>query len=55
MYERSLRLWALSRGFHLSNYALEHIRTGERVACTTEADIFRALDLCYRPPEHRCA
>jgi DNA polymerase (family 10) len=42
---------AQARGLKLNEYEL--VGTGKPIACRTEADIFRALDLDYIPPELR--
>lgn len=46
-----MRQRALARGLKLNEYGLW--RGEERLACRDEAEIFRALDLAYVPPELR--
>lgn len=46
-----MRQRALARGLKLNEYGLW--RGEERLACQDEADLFRALDLAYVPPELR--
>jgi DNA polymerase (family X) len=49
----ALRQRALKRGFTLSEYALLCLEDNTIVAAASEADIYRALDLDYIPPELR--
>ncbi|MFQ5807221.1 MAG: DNA polymerase/3'-5' exonuclease PolX [Phycisphaerae bacterium] len=48
-----LRERAVKRGWSLSEYALTDTKTGRVVAARGEADIYRALDLPWFPPELR--
>ena len=49
----TLRQRAIKRGYTLSEYALLRLEDNTVVAAATEADIYRALDLEYIPPELR--
>ena len=49
----ALRELAIRRGWKLNEYGLFDERTGRRLAAKEEADIYRALDLEYVPPELR--
>jgi DNA polymerase (family 10) len=49
----ALRDLAIRRGWKLNEYGLFDERTGQRLAAQDEADIYRALDLPYIPPELR--
>jgi DNA polymerase (family 10) len=48
-----LRQRALARGWTLNEYALSELDSGKVVARETEAEIYRALDLPWIPPELR--
>jgi DNA polymerase (family 10) len=48
-----LRQRCLERGWTLNEYAITDVETGDTVASRTEADIYRALDLPWIPPEAR--
>jgi DNA polymerase (family X) len=48
-----LRQRALKLGYTLSEYSLKRLDNEERVAGTTEADIYQALNMDYIPPELR--
>ena len=52
-FNRSLRLFAKKKGYHLSDKELSNRFTGERIPCNSEEDIFKALDLKYQTPEER--
>ena len=45
-----LRMRALARGLTLNEYALSEIEGGRVVACETEEQIYKALDLPFIPP-----
>ena len=50
----SMRQHAKKQGLSLSQHGLKHIRTGRPVPnLKTERDIFAALSLSYKSPEHR--
>ena len=53
MHNVALRQRAIKRGLTLSEYALLRLEDNVIVAAATEADIYRALDLDYIPPELR--
>ena len=52
-FNRSLRLFAKKKGYHLSDKELSNRFTGVKVLCNSEEDIFKALDLKYQTPEER--
>jgi len=55
-FNRSMRLWAKKRGYHLGNHELVKLlggEKGERVPVQSEADVFRVLGLQYRAPAQR--
>ncbi|MCC6578977.1 MAG: DNA polymerase/3'-5' exonuclease PolX [Phycisphaeraceae bacterium] len=49
----AMRQRAIARGLSLNEYALTTKDDGQRVAGTTEDDVFRALGLAWIPPELR--
>ncbi|MCU1320003.1 MAG: hypothetical protein JWP98_1521, partial [Edaphobacter sp.] len=53
MHNVALRQRAIKRGLTLNEYALLRVEDNTIVAAATEADIYRALDLDYIPPELR--
>ena len=53
MHNVALRQRAIKRGLTLSEYALLRLEDNVIVAVASEADIYRALDLDYIPPELR--
>ena len=53
MHNVALRQRAIKRGLTLSEYALLRLEDNVLVAAASEADIYRALDLDYIPPELR--
>ena len=53
MHNVALRQRAIKRGLTLSEYALLRLEDNVIVAAASEADIYRALDLDYIPPELR--
>jgi len=44
---------AKARGLKVSEYGVFRIDTGERVACSTEAEVYAALGMALMPPEVR--
>ena len=52
-FNRSLRLFAKKKGYHLSDKELSNRFTGEKIFCNSEEEIFNALDLKYQTPEER--
>jgi DNA polymerase (family 10) len=48
-----LREWAEQKGLKISEYGVFTTRTGERVAGTTEEEVYVAVDLPWIPPELR--
>ena len=52
-FNRSLRLFAKKKGFHLSDKELSNRFNGNKVECKSEEEIFNALGLKYRTPEER--
>jgi len=52
-FNRSLRLFAKKKGYHLSDKELSNRFTGVKIQCNSEEDIFKALDLKYKTPEER--
>ena len=52
-FNRSLRLFAKKKGYHLSDKELSDRITGEKIMCNSEEDIFKALSLKYQTPEER--
>ena len=52
-FNRSLRLYAKKKGYHLSDKELSDRITGEKILCYSEEDIFKALSLKYQTPEER--
>ena len=53
MHNVALRQRAIKRGLTLSEYALLRLEDNVIVAAASEADIYRALDMDYIPPELR--
>ncbi|KAF4521668.1 hypothetical protein B566_EDAN006256 [Ephemera danica] len=62
MFNRSMRLLAQKKGMSLTEHALhgvafrqgkEKVATGPALHTPTEEDVFRLLELPYRPPEER--
>ncbi|HKJ66444.1 MAG TPA: DNA polymerase/3'-5' exonuclease PolX [bacterium] len=51
-HNTALRGYARQRGFKMNEYGL-FTQDGENIPCSTEAEIFRALDLHFIPPELR--
>ena len=52
-FNRSLRLFAKKKGYHLSDKELSDRFTGVKIKCNSEEDIFKALGLNYKTPEER--
>jgi len=65
-FNRALRLYAIDRGYQLSDHGLVYkgggiitppaahgLSPGTRLHCSTEAEVFEALGLRYYPPEER--
>ena len=52
-FNRSLRLFAKKKGYHLSDKELSDRFTGDKIQCNSEEDIFKALSLNYKTPEER--
>ena len=52
-FNRSLRLFAKKKGYHLSDKELSDRITGVKILCNSEEDIFKALSLKYKTPEER--
>jgi DNA polymerase lambda len=52
-FNRSLRLFAKKKGYHLSDKELSDRITGDKILCNSEEDIFKALSLKYKTPEER--
>eukprot|EP00347_Sterkiella_histriomuscorum_P022919 403336657 len=60
-FNRSMRLFAQKKGYSLSDYGLmpvirvkgEKVAEFESVPCETEEDVFKALNLDYKPPYER--
>ena len=52
-FNRSLRLFAKKKGYHLSDKELSDRITGIKISCNSEEDIFNALSLKYKTPEER--
>ena len=52
-FNRSLRLFAKKKGYHLSDKELSDRITGVKIPCNSEEDIFKALSLKYQKPEER--
>jgi DNA polymerase lambda len=52
-FNRSLRLFAKKKGYHLSDKELSNRFNGVKIPCNSEEDIFKALDLKYKTPEER--
>lgn len=48
-----LRTLAIKKGFKVSEYGVFSFRSGKRVACRTEEDVYGALGLSYIEPELR--
>ncbi len=53
MHNVALRQRAIKRGLTLNEYALARLEDNTIIAAATEAEIYRALDLDYIPPELR--
>ena len=52
-FNRSMRLFAKKKGYHLSDKELSDRITGIKIQCNSEEDIFKALSLNYQKPEER--
>ena len=52
-FNRSMRLFAKKKGYHLSDKELSDRITGVKISCNSEEDIFNALSLKYQKPEER--
>ena len=52
-FNRSMRLFARKKGFHLSDKELVDKKTGKKIECKNEEDIFLKLGVSYRKPEER--
>ena len=52
-FNRSMRLFAKKKGYHLSDKELSDRITGVKIPCNSEEDIFKALALKYQKPEER--
>ena len=52
-FNRSMRLFAKKKGYHLSDKELSDRFTGVKIKCNSEEDIFKALGLNYKTPEER--
>ena len=52
-FNRSLRLFAKKKGYHLSDKELSNRYNGVKIPCNSEEDIFKALELKYKTPEER--
>ena len=52
-FNRSMRLFAKKKGYHLSDKELSDRITGVKIPCNSEEDIFKALSLKYQKPEER--
>lgn len=52
-YNIMMRAKAKAKGFKLSQYGLYNRETGELVASKTEQEIYKALNLEYKPPMER--
>ena len=52
-FNRSMRLFAKKKGYHLSDKELSDRITGVKILCNSEEDIFKALSLKYKTPEER--
>ena len=52
-FNRSMRLFAKKKGYHLSDKELSDRITGVKIPCNSEEDIFNALSLKYQKPEER--
>jgi DNA polymerase lambda len=52
-FNRSLRLFAKKKGYHLSDKELSNRFNGIKIPCNSEEDIFKALELNYKTPEER--
>ena len=52
-FNRSMRLFARKKGFHLSDKELVDKKTGKKIECKNEEDIFIKLGVIYRKPEER--
>ncbi|HSN08228.1 MAG TPA: DNA polymerase/3'-5' exonuclease PolX, partial [Hanamia sp.] len=48
-----LRTIARDKGYKISEYGLFDIKTGKRIACTTEEEIYKKLEFAWIPPEMR--
>jgi DNA polymerase (family 10) len=49
----ALRAHAQRRGYKISEYHVEHLETGRRIACATEEEVYALVGLAYIPPELR--
>ncbi len=60
-FNRSMRLFARKKGYHLSDHELNQairnkngrIWTGNNIPCYTEEDVFKVLGVKYKKPEER--
>jgi DNA polymerase (family X) len=49
----ALRGYAQRRGYKISEYCVEHVESGRRIECATEAEVYELLGLRYIRPELR--
>ena len=49
----ALRAYAQRRGYKICEYNVEHVASGRRITCTTEAEVYELVGLHYIPPELR--
>lgn len=49
----ALRAHAQRRGYKISEYHVEHLETGQQIACATEEEVYALVGLRYIPPELR--
>ena len=52
-FNRSMRLFARKKGFHLSDKELVDKKTGKKIECKNEEEIFIKLGVGYKKPEER--
>jgi DNA polymerase (family X) len=49
----ALRGYAQRHGYKISEYCVEHVESGRRITCATEAEVYETVGLRYIPPELR--
>jgi DNA polymerase (family 10) len=49
----ALRGYAQRKGYKISEYHVEHLKSGHLLTCATEAEVYASIGIAYIPPELR--